>query len=191
MLSALYQTVYDVQVEIDNTKNVVRATAMGTTELRAKDITGKRLNSDELKKRVAETVDVGADRVENVADNGYIYSMQVPVVSKKLFGLIKSVRRPTCLIDDEGVIRIQKRNGFIKVCNGDDWKKILGQVIESHTEYNDGGKTLPNSYIVYGKRIIDLSGLLDVEHVLALAEVELQSVVPDDKLIILCSDRTD
>ena len=181
----------EVQVEIDNTKNVVRATAMGTTELRAKDITGKRLNSDELKKRVAETVDVGADRVENVADNGYIYSMQVPVVSKKLFGLIKSVRRPTCLIDDEGVIRIQKRNGFIKVCNGDDWKKILGQVIESHTEYNDGGKTLPNSYIVYGKRIIDLSGLLDVEHVLALAEVELQSVVPDDKLIILCSDRTD
>ena len=59
------------------------------------------------------------------------------------------------------------------------------------TEYNDGGKTLPNIYVVFGKRIIDLSGLIDEAHVLSLANVELAAIRPDDKLIILCSARTD
>lgn len=59
------------------------------------------------------------------------------------------------------------------------------------TEYNDGGKTLPNTYIIYGKRIIDLSGMIDEEHLKSLAKVELSLARPEDKLFILCSARTD
>ena len=59
------------------------------------------------------------------------------------------------------------------------------------TEYNDGGKTLPNIYVIFGKRIIDLSGLIDEAHVLSLANVELAAVCPEDKLMVLCSARTD
>lgn len=187
---ANYESI-EIQVEVDSTRNIVRATAMGTTELRTKEVGGRRLTVDELKNKVAEVLEVKPNSVINATDNGSIYAMQVPIVTKKLMGLLKSTRHATCLIDDEGVIRIQKRNGFIRTCNGENWSKALEQTIESHTEYNDGGKTLPNSYIIFGKRIVDLSGLMDVEQALALAEVELQAVVPEDQLIILCSERTD
>jgi hypothetical protein len=59
------------------------------------------------------------------------------------------------------------------------------------TEYNDGGKTLPNVYVIYGKRILNLSGLPDQEHVVSLAKVELANVQPEEKMFILLSARTD
>ncbi len=65
------------------------------------------------------------------------------------------------------------------------------RAMEDMTEYNDGGKTLPNVYLIFGKRILDLSGLLDETQVQSLAKVELASAREEDVLIILCSARTD
>ena len=89
------------------------------------------------------------------------------------------------------MIRLQKRDGKIHTCNGGNWESVLIRSMEEMTEYNDGGKTLPNIYMIFGKRIIDLSGLADEEHVKSLAGIELASVREDDTLIILCSARTD
>ena len=77
------------------------------------------------------------------------------------------------------------------VCSGNNWEPTLMRAMEDMTEYNDGGKTLPNVYLIFGKRILDLSGLLDEPQVQSLAKVELASAREEDVLIILCSARTD
>ncbi|MPN55846.1 hypothetical protein SDC9_203530 [bioreactor metagenome] len=64
-------------------------------------------------------------------------------------------------------------------------------MIENHTDYTDGSKNLPNIYVIFGKRIIDLSGLENVSRVMSLARIELAKCKEDEKLILLCSDRTD
>lgn len=181
----------EVSVEVDATKNMVRAIAIGTTELRSKDLTKRQLSLEEITDKVADNMDVDKKKVYIAAENGIMYAMQHKIETKKLFGLIKSVTKPTCIVDDEGVIRLQKRDGKVHGCTGGNWETALIRAVEDMTEYNDGGKTLPNIYVIYGKRIIDLSGLLDEEHVKSLAKVELASARPDDKLIILCSARTD
>lgn len=191
VLSGASPETVEVSVEMDATKNMVRAIAIGTTELRSKDLTKRRLNLEEITEKVADNMDVPKDQVYVAAENGIMYAMQHKIETKKLFGLIRSVTKPTCIVDDEGIIRLQKRDGKVHSCTGENWMAAMNRALEAMTEYNDGGKTLPNLYVIYGKRIIDLSGLLDEEHVKSLAKIELSSARPDDKLIILCSARTD
>lgn len=181
----------EVSVEVDASKNMVRATAIGATELRSKDLTKRRLEEGEILSIVAENLDIPKDQVVVTAHNGEMYAMQYKAVKKKFFGLAKSVTTPTRIVDNEGVIRLQKKNGQVRACTGNDWEKVLLKSMDNITEYNDGGKTLPNIYIIFGKRIIDLSGLLDEEHVLSLARIELASARPEDRLIVLCSHRVD
>lgn len=181
----------EVSVEVDATKNMVRAIAIGTTELRSRDLTNRRLSEEEIKAKVAENRNVPLGELFTAASNGMMYAMQYKSVKKKFFGLIKKVTKPTSLVDEEGIIRLQKRDGRVYVCDGTNWENTLLKVTDSMTEYNDGGRTLPNVYLIFGKRIIDLSGLLDEEQMTSLARVELAAVREDDTLIILCSERTD
>ena len=88
-----------------------------------------------------------------------MYAMQHKVLRKKFFGVFKSVTKPTVIVDEEGVVRLQKKNGKVYGANGDNWESVLLQAVENMTEYNDGGKTMPNTYVIFGKRILDLSGL--------------------------------
>ena len=181
----------EVSVEVDSAKNLVRAIAIGTTELRSKDLTNRKLEIPALKKIVAENMDIAVDKVYISASNEKMYAMQTELVEKKLFGLVTKKTTPLRLIDEEGVIRLQKRDGHVRKCTAENWEHALLSIVGEYTIYNDGGKNLPNIYVIFGKRIVDLSGLADEEHVAALARIELQHAAKDDKLILICSDRTD
>ncbi|MEM5781516.1 MAG: hydantoinase/oxoprolinase family protein, partial [Lawsonibacter sp.] len=163
----------EVTVEVDASKNLVRATAIGTTELRSKDLANRRLDIDSVRKLVAEDMDVQEDQVQLVAGNGTMYAMQYKKVKKRLFGLIKSHTKPTRIVDEEGVIRLRKEDGHLSVCNGTSWRNTLPNIVEANTDYTDSTKNLPNIYVIFGKRIIDLSGLESLERVMSLADVEL------------------
>ncbi|MCH3962251.1 MAG: hydantoinase/oxoprolinase family protein [Solobacterium sp.] len=181
----------EIQMEVDPTKNMVRAIAIGTTELRSKDLTKQKLTKAEITEKVAEMLDTKAENVKITGQSELMYAMQVYETTKKFFGLVHTVKKPTCVVDDEGIIRLQKKDGHVFNCTGENWAKKLPNVVESMTEYNDGGKTLPNVYVIYGKRILNLSGLPDQEHVVSLAKVELANVQPEEKMFILLSARTD
>ncbi|MFR8172484.1 MAG: hydantoinase/oxoprolinase family protein [Marvinbryantia sp.] len=181
----------EVSVEVDTSKNMVRAIAIGTTELRSKDLTKRKLTEEEIRKIAAEHMDAPENTVYTAVSNGMMYAMQHKVLRKKFFGVFKSVTKPTVIVDEEGVVRLQKKNGKVYGANGDNWESVLLQAVENMTEYNDGGKTMPNTYVIFGKRILDLSGLLDEAQIKSLAEVELAAVRKDDTLMILTSARTD
>lgn len=181
----------EVSVEVDTSKNMVRAIAIGTTELRSKDLIKRKLTEEEIRKIAAEHMDAPENTVYTAVSNGMMYAMQHKVLRKKFFGVFKSVTKPTVIVDEEGVVRLQKKNGKVYGANGDNWESVLLQAVENMTEYNDGGKTMPNTYVIFGKRILDLSGLLDEAQIKSLAEVELAAVRKDDTLMILTSARTD
>lgn len=191
ILSGASPETVEVSVEVDTTKNMVRAIAIGTTELRSKDLTRRKLEENEIRRKAAENMNISEDMVYTAAMNGLMYAMQYKVEKKKFFGLMKSVTKPTAIVDDEGVVRLQKKNGKVYTANAKNWEETLRTAMDAMTEYNDGGKTMPNTYIIFGKRIIDLSGLLDEEQVISLAQVELAAAREDDTLMILTSARTD
>lgn len=181
----------EIAVEVDPSTNMVRATAIGTTELRSKDLTNRRLEPEQLRSIVAENMGVEDKEVFVAAQNGVMYAMQHKKEVKRLFGLLKTRTTPTRIVDEEGVIRLQKRDGYVATCSAARWEENLPVMIERHTDYSEGSKNLPNIYVIFGKRIVDLSGLESVSRVMSLARIELAKCKPEDKLIFLCSDRTD
>ena len=181
----------EVTVEIDTQRHVVRAIAVGTTELRSKDLTKKLLTKEELLKVVGENLSVDPAQLRVAAENGFVYAITTDHVEKKLFGLLKKVTHPLRLVDEEGVIRLQKNNAMVRQSSIAGWKKDAAYLLEELTEYNDGGTNLPNFYIVLNKKVIDLSGMSAADQIYSLAEVELAGYEEQMPLILAATNRTD
>ena len=181
----------EVSVEVDTQRNIVRAIAVGTTEMRSKDRLLQKLTTNQLLQTVAENLNMDQNLLQIKATNGSVYAIQYSRVQKKLFGLMKKVTMPLRLIDDEGVIRLQKHNALVRQTTVGDWQKDLDYFLDELTEYNDGGANLPNIYVVLGRRVIDLSGLQNMEQIVALGNVELNGCREDEPLIIAATKRVD
>lgn len=181
----------EVSVEVDTQKNIIRAIAVGATELRSKDRMKKEMSEDERLGVVAENLGVDKDKLQIEARNGAMMAVQYDRKQKKLFGLIKKVTKPLRLIDEEGVIRLQKNNALVRQTTVGGWQQDLKWILEELTEYNDGGTNLPNIYVVLGKRIIDLSGMQTGEQIISLGNVELAGYEDKEPLILAATRRVD
>ena len=177
----------EVEIEIDRAKNIVRATAIGATELRSKNMTKGALSVDELRGIVADDIGTEVANVSAVTDNGQFYVMQSMVEKKSFFGLLKKKTPALRLIDDEGVIRLKRKSANVYEANHENWEESIRKIADINTTLNDGGTQLPYIYVIYGKRIISLANLASVDNMIALAQVELANVGPGDKLLVICT----
>lgn len=181
----------EVSVEVDTQRNIVRAIAVGATEMRSRDRMQQKLSQDELLNVVAENLDADRNLLKIAAQNGSMLAVQYDKVEKKLFGLVKKTTRPLRLIDEEGIIRLQKNNAWVRQSTVGSWQKDLNWLLEELTEYNDGGTNLPNIYIVLGKRIVDLSGMQSADQIVSLGGVELAGCGTEEPLIVAGTKRVD
>lgn len=179
-----------VKVEVDSKMNKLRAIAMGTTELRTKDMVDREKDETELKKIAAESMKVSENDVYIEAQNEYYRVISSDIV-KKVFLLFHKKIHPIRLIDPSGVIRLQRQNGVVKMCKGNQWKEVVSYLINEYTECNDGGDALPNIYIVYGSKVISLTSMQSREQMTGLAAVELADIKADENLIIISTLTTE
>lgn len=180
----------EIQVEVDTQRNVVRATAIGTTEMRSKDLLNRTISKEAVMEIVADNLNVSASELVIEGETELMFAVIHKNTTKK-FGFFKSVKSNMRLVDNEGVIRLQKNNANVRECLNEDAGKMLKDILNEYTEYNDGGAQLPNIYIIAGKKIIDVSGLSNEGQVLSLANVELKSFEPHTKLIMISTNRAD
>lgn len=180
----------EIKIEIDSKLQKLRAVAIGTTELRTKDLNSKRKTDDELKEIVAGNLKVTADKVRIEADNNSLCAISSELV-KKQFIFFKKKVNAVRLIDRDGVIRLQKKNAAVRQCSSGTWKSTVNKLLEEYTNYSDGGAEIPNIYIAMGSRIIDLSGMQGAAQIMAVCDVELSGMQPDEKLIMVCTLTTE
>ena len=181
----------EIHVEVDTQKNLVRAIAVGATEMRSKTLGSAKLSVEELLKLSAENLSVDPSDLSVTAQNGRMYAVQYKKVEKKFLGLLKTTTTPLRLIDEEGVIRLQKNNAFVSETKIKEWETKADWFLEELTVFNDGGANLPNIYLVSGKRIIDLSGLQDREQICGLGNAELTGFDKEEKILIIATKRAD
>jgi hypothetical protein len=120
-----------------------------------------------------------------------MFAVQYEKTEKKLLGLVRKKTHPLRLVDEEGVIRLQKKNALVLQSAAGSWREETARLLRELTIYDDGGATLPNLYIVVGKRIIDLSGLAAEEQIYSLGAVELSGYQDETPLIVAGSGRLD
>jgi len=175
----------EVQIEIDAQKNIVRATATGTTELRTRDLGSARLDDAALEDKVRQSVRGIINELNLVTEVGTLAIYQART-SDKLFGGLWTRRRDQYrVIDREGVIRLQLKNGD---CIAATKRQILGglkEFFEKHTLYGDAGREHPDLFVIFRGRILDMSGLINIDQILSLLQVDLGPAPDDEPVAVL------
>lgn len=186
---ALPETI-EVQVEVDTRRNVVRATAFGTTELRREDKKSQNVTVAERLAIAARSMQMPASDVRLVAATGNLFVFSGARIERLMFGLFKKERRFVRVVDRTGVVRLQRSNAEIFSSTVANVARDLEGTLARLTDFGDAGRALPDAHIAVGARLVNLSGLADAPQAVALAESELESLPPDEKLIIIATPRS-
>ena len=173
----------DVVIEIDKRNNILRAVATGATEFRAKDLLTKSLDQEKLTKIAAESMEVENPEYISGLGKWHIFSAVKNV--SKLFGLYKTKEHPIRILDSEGIVRLQKQSGYTYIVESSSLQDKLSHLIDFYTTYSDAGATIPKTVILFGEKMVDLSGLINKEQVLTLANTELQMTHSEKTGIVL------
>lgn len=179
----------EVQVEVDKRRNLVRATAMGTTELRKRDESQQNQGLTHCQTIAANSMRLPVNEVNLAAETGNWLVFSGTQKSSSFFGLINSRREMLRVLDASGVIRLQRSTAHIHTCSLSQFKDKLTQAVEQLTDFGDAGRAIPDIFVLYGSRIANFSGLADLDQVLALSEVELRSLDPLTKLIVMACPK--
>lgn len=180
----------NIKIEVDAKSSRMRAIAIGTTELRAKILGGRKKNNEELCQIVAENLKTTPDKITIAAENES-YLVATCAVKIPYMKLFKKKSQAIRLIDRDGVIRLQRKNGGVHQGKFRNLDAHMKYMLDEFTVYADSGEEVPNLWIVMGRRLIDISALQSREQILALAKTELSGTDPDTDLIFIATKTTE
>jgi N-methylhydantoinase A len=187
-IGAVPETV-EVQVEVDTRRNLVRATAFGTTELKKEDTTTKIFTPEDCRASAAKSMHADIENVQLQGETSTLYVFSTEKYTSTLFGLFKSKQTAVRVTDKTGVIRLQRNNAQVHNTTIGDVLKTVETVILNLTDFGDAGRSLPDMHLLVGARIINLSGLADMEQALALAQTELENRLDTEGVIVIASPK--
>ncbi|MBR6343222.1 MAG: hydantoinase/oxoprolinase family protein [Selenomonadaceae bacterium] len=183
--SGAQESTVEIAIEIDRQANILRAVAMGATELRKTDTAKGTLSPEELKAIAAQSMDIPMADVKEAATAGawHIFDGRC---RKKLLGFIPTGEKHLVrVLNRNGVVRLQREGLGAIVTTKAEWKAELAALLEDTVEYGTVGGELPGLFAYYGEKQMDLSGLTTREQVIDLMEMEVELLPEDEKIIVL------
>jgi N-methylhydantoinase A len=185
---ALPETV-EVQVEVDKQRNLVRAIAFGTTELKRGELHPITGGAAIGRIAAARSMRVAAEQVRLVAETSGLCVFAAKQQVRALFGLFKRVRQMVRVTDRSGVIRLQRSHAEVISSSVASIAYDLERIITRLTDFGDAGRALPDVQVLVGARIMNLSGLADLEQAKQLAKVELENLPPNEPVAIVAAPK--
>ena len=179
----------EVTVEIDPQKNILRATATGSTELRARNLTERELTLEKRIEIAAQSMQTDKSAVKQLGNTEYLDVFGAEIIEKKLMGFYKKKNQSLRVMDKEGIIRLQMSNAVALQTTRQSMDSALRKLIDDHTGYGDAGRELPNLFVLCGAKILDLSGLLEIDKITSFAQAELARAVADAPVVCLVNLR--
>ena len=179
----------EVQMEIDQQKNIVQATATGSLQMEQQDLGMGRASQEELSQIAADSLRVqpGQETLAGQTEGLFIFS-SVRRVSR-LFGLFHRDEQDFRVLDRRGVVKLQVNNGQLLCTSGGRFSADLDAFLQEVSSYNDAGQILPEVFVLHGSRIVDLSSVLVHDQVMQLAAFDLEGAAPDTPICVLTHPR--
>lgn len=187
-IGALPESV-EVNVEVDTRRNLVRAVAFGTTELKRDDETALISGFEGCRQSAARSMKVDELSVNLAAETEGLYVFASEIQTKSFFGLFKNVRQMVRIVDKTGVVRLQRNHAEVHQSAVENVERDLEFIITKLTDFGDAGRALPDVHVLIGTRIVNLSGLAELEQAAALAKTELENLPNDEPLVIVAAPR--
>ena len=185
--SGAQEATVEIAIEIDRQANILRAVAMGATELRKTDgAEGAEgaLSSEELQSLAAQSMELPPENVKEAAVAGawHVFDGQY---KKRILGIIPVKKHKVRVLNRNGVVCLQREALGAIVCTKADLQMELKSLLEDTVEYGATGGELPGLFAYYGEKQLNLSGLASREQVLDLMQMEAELLSEDEKIIVL------
>nr|MBA2621783.1 hydantoinase/oxoprolinase [Acidobacteriota bacterium] len=187
-IGALPESV-EVQIEVDTRRSIVRATAFGTTELKQKDDSTKVGGFEGANIAAARSLKTDESNVVLSAETDGFYVFTQEILTKTFLGLFTNKRLAVRVVDKTGVVRLQRSNSEVHPTTVENTARELEAVINKLTDFGDAGRALPDVHLLVGARIVNLSGLAELEQVIALAKTELENSAASEKIVVIASPK--
>ena len=187
-IGAVPETV-EVQIEVDTRRNVVRATAFGTTELRQNDGLSGEQTVDECRNSAARSMQTAVENVTLAGEASTLYVFASEHRTTTFLGLFNRMLRPVRVTDKTGVVMLQRRNAEVVETTVGETVKALDEIINRLMDFGDAGRSLPDVHMLFGARIVNLSGLAEVEQAIALAKTELENLPDRERVVIVAAAK--
>jgi N-methylhydantoinase A/oxoprolinase/acetone carboxylase beta subunit len=175
----------EVQVEVDTRTNILRATAFGATSMTKSQESKRQLNTEERLEMLSQSMRTDKDQIAMVGDTGYFQVYKAQTHERRLLGILRTEKNSLRVLDSAGSIRLQSNNADAVIVAAGKAESELARLSDAHALWGDAGKVIPDMLVLAGPKIIDLSGLLNIEQVLALAKVELETVRTDAPVAVI------
>ena len=168
----------EVTIEIDPRTYRVRATAMGASEMRARDIL-REIDETAAREVAAKSMGLDPVSIRLAAATPRMRVFQGEVVESKWYGLLKKRRNPFRAVDLEGVIRIQRSDGIVRQSAGASGLQDLRRLWEEVTIYNGDSIIIPDVFVIAGAHVLDLTGTNSIAQAEGIARSELAGLADD------------
>jgi N-methylhydantoinase A len=172
----------DVSIEIDSEHSILRAVATGATEFRAKNLSQKAMDPEEMRSIAAQAINMDTASVDAKCSCGRWTLFSGLNVTKKFFGLISTKKTPVAVVDREGVVRFKTENAHYLIYDAGKPKKF-DDFLYDNTIFGDANATIPRVFLFYREKMLDLTGMQTAEQMKSIMEVELSALNPDDRVI--------
>ncbi len=182
--SGAQESTVEIAIEIDKQANILRAVAMGATELRKTDASAGERSPEELKKIAAESMNLPIENIQEVAATGawHIFDGRY---KKRIFGIFPIEKHRVRVLNRRGIVCLQREGVGAIVTSKAGLKADLEALLEDTVEYGTVGGELPGLFAYYGEKQMDLCGLATGEQVIDLMAMEVEFLPEDEKIIVL------
>ncbi|MBK9119203.1 MAG: hydantoinase/oxoprolinase [Phycisphaerales bacterium] len=174
----------EVFVEVDSKRNLLRATAEGSTEIRRHAQDDRVRDTAERAALVTASLPPGPPP-ECAATAGGFEVWTAPRSVARLWRLLREKRLAVRVLDRRGSIRWASNHADLRTATVATAERELTTLAERYTRYSDAGATIPRCFVLVGGRIIDLSGLCELRQVLEVLRLDLQRYPGQDTCLLL------
>jgi len=174
----------EVEVTVDPQTNTVRAVATGATELRTQDRSHRADDTERLHAAAASL------KTDPAAVHVLAGTAAHTVYGTETRRRLRSTRRPVRIVDVDGVVRHHAADARVETTTVAGAPEVLARLVGEATSYGDGGVRAPALRLLLGSRIADLSGVLDPQPLLALAQSELRARAADEPVVAVLEVRS-
>lgn len=181
-MGAIPETI-DVTIDVDRQTKRVTAVATGSSELRTRDVRSAVKGSAELAAIVRASMEVPS--AELCARAGVLHVFRGERHVSRFFGLSRRILHPLRVIDEEGIVRLQLADGEVRTSTVGMAGGAIRALIDEFTQYGDAGGLLPDIFLIASGRVIDLTGLVNKDQILAMAQAETEKVPSDEPAVIV------
>jgi N-methylhydantoinase A len=185
---ALAATV-EVTVEVDARRNLVRAVAVGTAEMRRGGASERVADDAARREAAARSMQCDSAQVRRVASTGALDVFEGVAPAAPWWQPWRRVHAPLRVVDGTGVVRLQRSGAVVRTSTAGALEVDLRALLTTLADYGDAGRTIPDVYLLVAARLVNLSGLADEGQVLGLATVEVRSHTAEQPVVIIATAR--